>query len=149
MVIVYYVSGPENKVGTLITFHNRPNMGHFLIYPPYHPSICLSIHPLPQPSVSPSIHPPQPSIHPPTPNHPSIIYLPQPPIYPSTHHLFIHLSVQPSIHSSNHPPVYLSTHPPIHPIFQWSTSYWFSVTFYQSCHIIASLEVTLLCFITT
>lgn len=89
--------------------------------------------------IHPSIHPP---VHPPTPNRPSI--------HPSTHPP---PSIPPVIypnHPSTHPPPnYSSIRPSIHPIFQWSTSYWFSVTFYHSCHLIASLDVTLFCFITT
>lgn len=72
-----------------------------------HPSTCLSIHPLSQPS---SCHvPTQPSPHP-SPIYPPIHPSTHPPICPSTHQS-IHQSTHPSTHSSIHP----STHPCMHP----------------------------------
>jgi hypothetical protein len=88
MVIVYYVFGPGNKVDRFMTFQNRLNMGHFLIYPPIHPSTTHPSMP-PQPFISPSIHPP-PTIHPsinlstPT-THPSL----QPSNLPVVHQLLV------------------------------------------------------------
>ena len=121
--------GPENKVGRFITFHNTPNgtlsyLSTHLSTSPNHPST-------PQPSISLYIR--------------QSIYLPQPCIHPSIHPFTHPPPSYSSIRPSNHPLI----RPSVHPIFQWSTSYSFSVTFYHSCHFIASLAVTLFCFITT